>query len=102
MFPAVSATFTPNKTVVCSGSSIIFTAVTGASKYFWDYGDGSNGYATNAATHMFTNTTTAPMVMHVNLKTTSFYNCENTSTVDITVNAGTNTSVYSIAAYTGI
>ena len=83
--PAIDATFTASTDTVCSGNSISFTAITGASKYFWDYGDGVSGYSTNNTSHLYTNITTAPVVHTVTLTTTSFYNCTDVKTLDIVV-----------------
>jgi len=85
IYPEVDASFTASPTVVCSGSTITFTALPGASKYFWEFGDGASGYGTNVAVHMYTNLTTSPEVLTVRLTTTSFYNCTNTQTLNITV-----------------
>jgi len=85
IYPAIDATFTPDIPVVCSGSSITFTALSGGTRYFWDYGDGSSGYATHSTRHLYTNFTTAPVVRTVRLTTTSFYNCVDVRTFDITV-----------------
>ena len=85
VYPAVDATFTASTNIVCSGNPIIFTALTGASKYFWEYGDGVSGYATNNSSHLYTNFTTAPLVLTVKLTTTSFYSCSNVSIMTITV-----------------
>ncbi len=85
VYPSVDATFTAGSNIVCSGNSILFTAVTGASKYFWDYGDGVSGYATNTSSHLYTNFTTAAVVRTVKLITTSFYNCTDEQTIEITV-----------------
>ena len=60
VYPAIDATFTASTNIVCSGSSIEFTALAGASKYFWEYGDGASGYSTNITSHLYTNFTTAP------------------------------------------
>ncbi len=85
VYPAIVASFTASTTTVCSGNPIVFTAISGASKYFWEYGDGSSGYSTNVTSHLYTNFTTAPVVNHVKLTTTSFYNCVDEKTIDITV-----------------
>jgi PKD repeat protein len=86
VYPSVSAVFTENKNIVCSGSSVIFTTTPGAGKYFWDFGDGSTGYSpSETATHLYTNLTNAPMVLTVSLTTTSFYNCTDTKTLTVTV-----------------
>ncbi|HVN59277.1 MAG TPA: PKD domain-containing protein [Bacteroidales bacterium] len=85
VFPQIDASFTADKNVVCSGSAITYTAMTGASKYFWDYGDGTSGYASYVSSHPYTNLTTAPETLTVKLTTTSFYSCSNSQTMLVVV-----------------
>jgi PKD repeat protein len=86
VYPAIDASFTATPGIVCSGNSIALTAKPGASKYFWDYGDGTSGYSPNeSTTHLYTNFTIAPEVQAITLTTTSFYNCTDVKTVNITV-----------------
>jgi PKD repeat protein len=85
VYPMTDATFTPDKNIVCSGNAIIFTAMSGATKYFWDFGDGESRYATNVTSHIYTNLTTEPVVYQVKLATTSFYDCTDLKTYNITV-----------------
>ena len=85
VYPAIDATFTASTNIICSGNSITFTTLPGASKYFWEYGDGASGYSTNVGTHLYTNFTDAPVVHTVRLTTTSFYNCIDVKKFDITV-----------------
>jgi PKD repeat protein len=85
VYPSINATFTTSTNILCSGNPATFTTLPGASKYFWEYGDGASGYSTNVATHLYTNFTTAPVVLTVKLTTTSFYNCTDTKTLTITV-----------------
>jgi PKD repeat protein len=86
VYPAVVADFTANRNIVCSGSTITFTSAPGASKYFWEYGDGATGYSpTETTTHLFTNFTAAPVILTVKLTTTSFYNCTDEETMTVTV-----------------
>ena len=85
IYPAIDASFSASPDTVCSGNSISFTAVTGASKYFWDYGDGVSGYSSHNASHLYTNVTTVPVTHTVTLTTTSFYNCTDIKTFDIVV-----------------
>ena len=85
VYPLISATFTANKDIVCSGSAIVFTSAPGASKYFWEFGDGVSSYSTNVTTHPYINLTTDPVVLEVRLTTTSFYNCIDVNTYSITV-----------------
>lgn len=86
VYPAIDAAFTRSDTVVCSGSSLTFTSAPGASKYFWEYGDGITGYSpTESTTHTYSNFTTAPLQLTVKLTTTSFYSCTDDTTMTITV-----------------
>ncbi|TAL71179.1 MAG: PKD domain-containing protein, partial [Bacteroidetes bacterium] len=85
VYPAINATFTASTDIVCSGSPINFSTLSGASKYFWEYGDGVSGYGLNTSSHTYTNFTTAPVVLQVKLTTTSFYSCEDVKTINITV-----------------
>jgi PKD repeat protein len=85
VYPSINATFTATPSTVCSGNQVIFTTLPGASKYFWDFGDGVSGYFTNSTNHLYTNFTTAAVVHTVTLTTTSFYNCTDIKTVNITV-----------------
>jgi PKD repeat protein len=85
VYPAVDATFTVSSPIICSGNQIVFTTLPGASKYFWDFGDGVSGYFTNTTNHLYTNFTSNPVVHTVTLTTTSFYNCTDVKTMDITV-----------------
>ena len=85
VYPAISAAFTATPGIVCSGSQINFTSVSGASKYFWDFGDGVSGYFTNTTNYLYTNFTAAPVVQTVTLTTTSFYGCIDIKTQNITV-----------------
>jgi len=86
VYPAIDAAFTASTNIVCSGSPITFTTAPGASKYFWEYGDGGSGYApTETTTHTYTNFTEDPLVLTVKLTTTSFYSCTDEETMTITV-----------------
>jgi PKD repeat protein len=85
VYPAIDATFTASTDIVCSGGTIFFTSLPGASKYFWEYGDGLSGYGTNVASHIYTNFTAAPVVQTVRLTTTSYYSCTDVKTFNITV-----------------
>ena len=85
VYPSINASFTATPETVCNGNPITFTTLPGASKYFWDFGDGVSGYFTNSTNHLYTNFTTAPVVYKVTLTTTSFYNCSDVKTQTITV-----------------
>src|SRR5664280_1698293 len=85
VYPAIDPSFTTDKNTVCSNSPIVLTSLPGASKYFWDFGDGVSGYFTNTINHVYTNNTTAPVSQTITLTTTSFYNCTAVKTMNITV-----------------
>jgi PKD repeat protein len=85
IYPEIDATFTANRTVVCSGSTITYTTTPGAKYYDWDFGDGMISRATNVITHQYSNPGPNPLVLTVKLTTTSFFNCTNTKTITITV-----------------
>ncbi len=85
VYPAIDATFIADKNTVCSNSPIIFTSLPGASKYFWDFGDGVSGYFTNTINHVYSNPTSAPVSRTITLTTTSFYNCTAVKSMNITV-----------------
>jgi PKD repeat protein len=85
VYPAIDATFSSNTVIVCSGNSITYSSLPGASKYFWDFGDGVSGYFTNTTNHLYTNLTTSPVDETVTLTTTSFYNCTDVKKITITV-----------------
>ena len=85
VYPAIDATFTASTDTVCSGSTVIFTALSGANNYFWDYGDLASGPGSYVSTHLYVNTTTAPITRTITLTTTSFYGCMDVKTVDIVV-----------------
>jgi PKD repeat protein len=86
VYPESNAVFTVSQDSICSGGSLTFTSMPGASKYFWDYGDGDSGYSLSETTnHIFTNFTTAPVMRIIRLITTSFYNCTDTMQKNIVV-----------------
>ena len=84
VYPAVDATFTANRTVVCSGGTITFTTLPGGT-YTWDFGDGTSSPGQNVITHQYTNGGPGVANLTVRLTTTSFYGCVSTSTLNITV-----------------
>jgi PKD repeat protein len=85
VYPTISATFTADKLTICSGGIITYTAISGASNYAWDYGDGVGGSGGYVISHTYTNFTTADVIYTVSLTTTSFYSCTDTKTITITV-----------------
>ena len=85
VYPAIDATFTSSADTVCSGSMVVFTALSGANNYYWDYGDGSEGPGSYISQHLYVNTGIAPETHTVTLTTTSFYGCVDVKTLDIVV-----------------
>ena len=83
--PEIGSAFAISKTPICSGETVMISSNPGAFRYFWNYGDGVQGYGPNVVNHLFVNTTTAPVIYNVVLTTTSYYNCISTSTIPITV-----------------
>jgi gliding motility-associated-like protein len=85
VYPAVKATFTATTDTICSGKTVTFTGISGASKYFWEYGDAVSAYAGSNSTHLYINSGTTPLDLNVKLTTTSFYNCTADTTIKIVV-----------------
>jgi PKD repeat protein len=86
VYPEIDASFTASNDTVCSGGTLTFTSAPGASKYYWNFGDGNSGYSVNETNrNIFTNPTTAPVTRTVTLTTTSFYNCTDVQTMNIVV-----------------
>ena len=86
VYPDVKATFTADKIMVCSGDSIVYTSRPGATRYYWDFGDGISGYTADESTaHLYTNFTNEPVIHTVRLITTSFYECTDEESITITV-----------------
>ncbi len=85
VYPAVRPTFTASTDTICSGNTITFTGISGASNYFWDFGDGVNGPMGSNAMHLYMNPGPDPMNLDVKLITTSFYGCMADTTIGIVV-----------------
>ncbi|MDX9812233.1 MAG: PKD domain-containing protein [Bacteroidales bacterium] len=85
VYPGIDADFSPDRDVICSGETVFFTSTQGASRYYWDFGDLSTGYASNNTSHMFVNHSDSPVTYTVRLTTTSFYNCIDEETHEITI-----------------
>ncbi len=85
IYPKVTATIDADTTSGCHPLMVNFQTQPGGASYFWDYGDGNaeeGGYFTF---HRFENFGTAPLTRTVELTTTSFYGCQDTETIDITI-----------------
>jgi PKD repeat protein len=85
VYPAIDATFSADRIVVCHGESITFTGLNGANTYLWNYGDGTSGPGTNVTSHLYTNTDSVAIIRTVTLTTSSYYSCSDIETMDITV-----------------
>jgi PKD repeat protein len=87
IYPAIDATITADKQIVCSGEYVTLSALPGAMTYDWDYGDGGFGSGTYTMQHLFTNETSdgSPVVRTVTLTTTSVHQCTDVKTIEITV-----------------
>ena len=55
VYPAIDASFVASNDTVCSGGTLTFNTLPGASKYFWEFGDGVSGNLSNVATHLYIN-----------------------------------------------
>ncbi|MFZ5941413.1 MAG: PKD-like domain-containing protein [Bacteroidota bacterium] len=86
IYPKVDPTFTVTPTEGCSPFEATLQTQPGASDYIWDYGDGNVAHGQFITYHLYENYTSAIVVRHAKLTTTSYYGCTAESTVDITVN----------------
>ncbi len=86
IYPKIVATIEADTTEGCHPLTVNFVSQPGGSYYYWDFGDGTaaqeGGYL---ATHIYQNFTSAVQVRTVSLTTRSHYGCEDTKTLDITV-----------------
>ena len=84
VFPKISAAFTSN-TMGCSPLRVKFTnQSSGASTYFWDFGDGFVDAGINP-THNFVNLTSSTIIYNVLLISTSTNGCQDSAITAITV-----------------
>ena len=87
VYPKVDADFTLEPEEACQPVNALMTALPGASRYTWDFGDGEQdpdgGYF---VVHSFQNTGAEPRTYSISLTTESYYGCISTLTKDITVN----------------
>jgi PKD repeat protein len=85
LFPETVSDFTVSDDTICSGESIMFTTLPGAFSYSWTYGDGNNESGSNVISHIYFNTTGAPVTYNVTLSTVSFFGCTSVTTVPVVV-----------------
>ncbi len=86
VYPSTPAGFQILPDTICHGDAPVqIVALPGAATYYWDFGDGNAGYASDQTTHSFSNTTTDILTRTVSLTTESFYGCVETATEDIVI-----------------
>ncbi|MCK4344332.1 MAG: PKD domain-containing protein, partial [Bacteroidales bacterium] len=85
VYPIIEAEIITTPDTVCHPGLIQLTGTQGAAQYFWDYGDGTSGYAGNSVLHNFTNTTEDPVTFTVKLTTTSFFGCDDDTEEQVVV-----------------
>ena len=84
VYPAVTSQIQPD-TSNCHPFAVTFTNLsTGATSYYWDFGDGASSVLTNPS-HIFENIGAADTTFTVSCIATSQYLCADTDTVYITV-----------------
>jgi gliding motility-associated-like protein len=81
--PETSIDVIPDK--ACHPADVLLVATPGGFKYNWYYGDGDHEEAGYNTMHTYYNSSVYDTVYHVQLITTSYFNCLDTSQVDITV-----------------
>ncbi|MGF1585763.1 MAG: PKD domain-containing protein [Bacteroidales bacterium] len=86
VYPDILAEFEASDTIGCHPLSVDFLNTSlGASRFTWDFGDGSSSSQPNPS-HIFTNTGLADSVYTITLYTTAANNiCTDSYTIDITV-----------------
>ena len=85
VYPKINASFEADKSKICSGDMITFTALSGASIYAWEFGDGMTSTGTNVDKHTYLNVTGDSIVRTVKVTATSFYGCVSTGTGTVTI-----------------
>lgn len=81
--PETSIEVIPEK--ACHPADILLVATPGGFKYTWDYGDNNEEDAGYNTMHTYYNNSESDTIYHVELITTSFFNCLDTSFADIIV-----------------
>jgi len=85
VYPEILSDFSVSDDTICSGESVMFSLLPGAFRYYWSYGDGQAEYGSNVISHVYMNTTTAPVTYDVKLTTESFYGCMSETTYPVVV-----------------
>ena len=85
IYPEILSDFVISEDTICSGESVMFSLLPGAFRYYWNYGDGFQETGSNIISHVFFNTTTAPVTYNVTLRTESFFGCLSETTLPVVV-----------------
>ncbi len=85
VYPNPHSEITVNPQTACHPANIILSATPGGFSYDWDFGDGSNETGEYNALHTFLNETEHDTTYKITLITTSFFNCYDTSFINLTV-----------------
>jgi len=85
IYPEILSDFVISEDTICSGESVMFSLQPGAFRYYWNYGDGFQETGSNIISHVFFNTTTAPLTFNVTLRTESFFGCISETTQPVVV-----------------
>jgi len=85
VYPEILSDFVISEDTICSGESIMFSTLPGAYSYTWTFGDGNNENGSNVISHVYFNSTTAPVTYNVTLRSMSFFGCISETTLPVVV-----------------
>ncbi|MFO7655923.1 MAG: PKD domain-containing protein, partial [Bacteroidales bacterium] len=85
VYPNPHSVITVNPQMACHPARTVLSATPGGYSYDWDYGDGNHETGGYNTLHTFINETDHDTTYKITLVTTSFFNCYDTSFVDLTV-----------------
>ena len=85
IYPEILSDFVISEDTICSGESVMFSLLPGAFSYYWNYGDGFQETGSNVISHVYFNTTIAPVTYNVTLRTESFFGCISETTLPVVV-----------------
>ncbi|MDM8002928.1 MAG: PKD domain-containing protein, partial [Bacteroidota bacterium] len=85
VYPEILSDFVISDDTICSGESVMFSLLPGALRYYWNYGDGFQETGSNVISHVYQNTTSAPVTYNVTLRTESFFGCISETTLPVVV-----------------
>jgi gliding motility-associated-like protein len=69
----------------CAPADILFSSTPGGYNYLWDFGDGTHASGDFNILHTFENSTGKDTIFTIQLISTSFFGCQNTGQIQITV-----------------